>query len=106
MVYNSGQALTAPYGKYEIIDNWVYYYPERNSYRAPAYHRMDLSATWSKRTPKTGTLSQWTFSIYNAYNRYNALLIDFEDSSDGARTKAKQYSLFGILPSVAYSVYF
>lgn len=105
-VYNSGQAFTAPYGKYEIIDNWVYYYPERNSYRAPAYHRMDLSATWSKRTPKTGTLSQWTFSIYNAYNRYNALLIDFEDSSDGARTKAKQYSLFGILPSVAYSVYF
>ena len=84
----------------------MYYYPERNSYRAPAYHRMDLSATWSKRTPKTGTLSQWTFSIYNAYNRYNALLIDFEDSSDGARTKAKQYSLFGILPSVAYSVYF
>ena len=104
--YYSGQAFTAPYAKYEIIDNWIYYYAERNSYRAPAYHRLDLSATWSKRTPKTGTLRQWTFSIYNAYNHYNPFLISFEDSSDGARTKAKQYSLFGILPSVAYSIHF
>lgn len=104
--FYSGQAFTAPYGKYEIIDNWIYYYAERNSYRAPAYHRLDLSATWSKRTPKTGTLRQWTFSIYNAYNHYNPFLIDFEDSSDGARTQAKQYSLFGILPSVAYSIHF
>ena len=104
--YYSGQAFTAPYGKYEIIDNWIYYYAERNSYRAPAYHRLDLSATWSKRTPKTGTLRQWTFSIYNAYNRYNPFLIQFEDSSDGKNTKAKQYSLFGLLPSVAYSIHF
>lgn len=104
--YYSGQAFTAPYGKYEIIDNWIYYYAERNSYRAPAYHRLDLSATWSKRTPKTGTLRQWTFSIYNAYNRYNPFLIQFEDSSDGKNTKAKQYSLFGLLPSIAYSIHF
>lgn len=104
--YYSGMAFSAPYAKYEIIDNWIYYYAERNGYRAPAYHRLDLSATWSKRTNKTRTLRQWTFSIYNAYNRYNPFIIQFEDSSDGKNTTAKQYSLFGILPSVAYSIHF
>jgi hypothetical protein len=34
-VFNSGQAFTAPSGKYQVIDNWIYYYSERNGYRAP-----------------------------------------------------------------------
>ena len=103
-VFNSGQAFTAPSGKYQVIDNWIYYYAERNGYRAPDYHRLDVSAVWSKQHRKT--TSQWVFGIYNIYNRYNPYLINFEDSADGARTKAKQYSLFGIVPSVAYNIQF
>jgi hypothetical protein len=103
-VFNSGQAFTAPSGKYQIIDNWTYYYAERNGYRAPDYHRLDVSATWSKRYARH--TNQWVFSIYNLYNRYNPFLIDFEDSPDGARTRAKQYSLFGIVPSVAFNIKF
>ena len=103
-VFNSGQAFTAPSGKYQIIDNWIYYYSERNGYRAPDYHRLDVSAVWSKKYRKT--TRQWVFGIYNIYNRYNPYLINFEDSDDGARTKAKQYSLFGIVPSVAFNIQF
>ena len=103
-VFNSGQAFTAPSGKYQIIDNWTYYYAERNGYRAPDYHRLDVSAVWSKRY--TRHTRQWVFGIYNLYNRYNPYLINFEDSADGARTKAKQYSLFGIVPSVAFNITF
>jgi len=103
-VFNSGQAFTAPSGKYQIIDNWTYYYAERNGYRAPDYHRLDVSAVWSKRYARH--TRQWVFGIYNIYNRYNPYLINFEDSADGARTKAKQYSLFGIVPSVAFNIIF
>ena len=101
-VYNSGQAFTAPSAKYEIIDNYIYYYAERNGYRAPDYHRLDVSATWTKKTAK-GHTREWVFGIYNLYNRYNPYLIRFEDSSSGKRTKATQYSLFGIVPSVSFN---
>ena len=111
-VFNSGQAFTAPSGKYQIIDNWIYYYAERNGYRAPDYHRLDVSAVYKvggKRKVESGKRNvekEWVFGIYNIYNRYNPYLINFEDSADGARTKAKQYSLFGIVPSVAFNVIF
>ena len=101
-VFNSGQAFTAPSAKYEIIDNYIYYYAERNGYRAPDYHRLDVSATWTKRTSK-GRTREWVFGIYNLYNRYNPYLIRFEDSTSGKRTKATQYSLFGIVPSVSFN---
>ena len=103
-VFNTGQAFTAPSGKYQIEDNWVYYYAERNGYRAPDYHRLDVSAVWTKKYRRS--THEWAFSIYNLYNRYNPYLINFEDSENGARTKAKQYSLFGIVPSVAFNIKF
>jgi hypothetical protein len=103
-VFNSGQAFTAPSSKYQIIDNWIYYYAERNGYRAPDYHRLDVSASWSKRGEKV--TREWVFGIYNLYNRYNPFLINFEDSDNGARTRAIQYSLFGIVPSVSFNIKF
>ena len=107
-IYNTGQAFTAPSAKYEIIDNYIYYYAERNGYRTPAYHRLDVSATWKKPMDgKNGKMTQeWTIGIYNLYNRYNPYLINFEDSENGARTKATQYSLFGIVPSVSFGIRF
>ena len=103
-VFNSGQAFTAPSGKYQIIDNWIYYYAERNGYRAPDYHRLDVGAVWTRQHRRT--THEWVFGIYNLYNRYNPFLINFEDGENGARTRAKQYSLFGIVPSVSFSIKF
>ena len=103
-IFNSGQAFTAPSGKYQIEDNWIYYYSERNGYRAPDYHHLDISAVWSKQRRKCAT--EWAFSIYNLYNRYNPYLINFEDSNDGSQTRAMQYSLFGIVPSVSFNIKF
>jgi hypothetical protein len=104
--FNSGQAFTAPSGKYEMIDNYIYYYAERNGYRAPDYHRLDVSATWTRAISRSRLTRVWTFGIYNLYNRYNPFLIYFEDSSNGARTKAVQYSMFGIVPSVSFTIKF
>ena len=103
-VYNSGQAFTAPSAKYQVVDNYIYYYAERNGYRAPDYHRLDVGATWTKKISRGRLTREWTFGIYNLYNRYNPWLIRFSDSQYGRGTKAKQYSLFGIVPSVSFSL--
>ena len=105
-VFNSGQAFTAPSAKYQLVDNYIYYYAERNGYRAPDYHRLDVSATWTKKISKGRLTREWSFGIYNLYNRYNAYLIRFEDSQYGRGTKATQYSLFGIVPSVSFNLKF
>ena len=103
-IFNSGQAFTAPSAKYQIIDNYIYYYAERNGYRAPDYHRLDIGATWAKKIGKGRLTREWTFGIYNLYNRYNPYMIRFEDGQYGQGTQAKQYSLFGIVPSVSFNL--
>jgi hypothetical protein len=103
--YNTGQALTAPSAKYDIDGTTFYYYNERNGYRAPAYHRLDLSATYTKKLQKAMLI--WSFGLYNAYCRYNPFTIQFvndEDSPTG--TVVEQTSLFGIIPSVSFTLKF
>jgi hypothetical protein len=101
--YNTGQALTAPSAKYDVNGTTYYYYAERNGYRAPAYHRLDLSATYTKqRRQLTHILA---FGVYNAYCRYNPYIISFEnDDKKPSGTKTVQTSLFGIIPSISYTI--
>lgn len=100
--YTSGQAMTAPSGKYEIDGETHYYFGDRNVNRAPAYHRLDLSVSRSVKKRK-GT-STWTFGIFNAYHRYNPFYVSFkEDQSKPTGTKAVVTSLFGFVPTVSYS---
>ena len=101
--YNTGQALTAPSAKYDIDGTTFYYYNERNGYRAPAYHRLDLSATYTKKLRKANHI--WSFGIYNAYCHYNPFTIRFKnDDKSPTGTIVEQTSLFGIVPSVSFTV--
>lgn len=106
-VYNTGNAVTFPSGKYGIGDNTVFYYDKRNSYRVPAYHRLDFGATYTKPHKNKRFESSWNFSLYNVYGRQNAFSIRFEDDpSDLTRTRAMQTSLFRWVPSVTYNFKF
>lgn len=101
--YNTGQALTAPSAKYEVDGTTYYYYAERNGYRAPAYHRLDLSATWTRQVGRFRHI--WAFGIYNAYCRYNPFVIRFKnDIESPTGSVAEQTSLFGIIPSVSFTI--
>jgi hypothetical protein len=105
-VYSTGNAVTFPSGKYSIEGNTVFYYTERNGYRMPAYHRLDIGATYTK-SHKGGFESSWNFSLYNVYGRENAYTITFEDDPDDpSRTRALQTSLFRWVPSVTYNFKF
>ena len=105
-IYNTGYPVTFPSGKYEVNDNVVYYYTSRNGYRMPAYDRMDVGATYHcKKHPHYQ--AEWSFSIYNVYDRWNAYTITFQQNPNNSReTQAVLTSLFGIIPSVSYNFKF
>ncbi|MEO8719929.1 MAG: TonB-dependent receptor [Ginsengibacter sp.] len=105
-VFNTGNAVTWPSGKYDINGSTVFYYTLRNSYRMPAYHRLDFSATLqNKKTTKFE--GSWTFSVYNAYGRENPYFIQFQnDPEKPEKTRAVKYSLFRWVPSVTYNFKF
>jgi len=86
-------------------------YGERNSERTQSYHRLDLGAVYSK-IGKRGRNVEWTFSIYNAYNRknpfqyYYSTVYDYANPDAYAPIKLHKMSIFPIIPSVSYKVYF
>ncbi len=106
-VYSTGDAVTYPSGKYLIDGEYVAYYTERNGYRMPAYHRMDIGVTYTKEK-KDRFQSQWSFSIYNVYNRKNAYMIYFEsvDEENPDILQAVKITLFPIIPSIAWNFSF
>ncbi len=105
-VFNTGNAVTFPSGKYYIDNQVQYLYTERNGYRMPNYHRLDIGATWyRKKTEKFE--SSWSFSVYNAYGRQNPYAITFQQSeTDPNKTEAVQTALFRWVPSLTYNFKF
>lgn len=105
-VFYTGNAVTFPSGKYSYDDQIWSYYTERNGYRMPNYHRLDLNLHVKGKERKRFR-SSWDFSIYNAYNRYNAYTINFQESeTNPGTTEALKLSLFGIVPSITWNFKF
>lgn len=105
-IYYTGDAVTFPSGKYELNGTVIPYYTERNGYRMPDYHRLDLGATFyfKEREKFEHNLN---VSIYNAYNRENAYTITFQEAeNDPTQTEAVQTTLFKIIPSITYNFNF
>lgn len=105
-VYNTGNAVTFPTGKYSLGGQTIYQYAKRNANRMPDYHRLDLSVTYeNKRSNKME--SSWNFSLYNVYGRENAYRISFEDDPlDNTKTQIIQTALFRWVPSITYNFKF
>jgi len=115
-VYGTGNAVTLPTANYQGLLPPLYEYTsrhkadyndfykkalisERNNFRTPSFHRMDISYNTSKKTKK-GNKRTWTFSVSNVYNRQNPYFL-FEEEG-----KLKQFSLLPIIPSINYRLEF
>jgi hypothetical protein len=84
-------------------------FERRNNYRIPAYHRLDLAATYKKPQKKGKKVkAEWVFSLYNAYNKKNPFSIFFRRNPDNVvQNQAVQYSVLGtIVPAVSYNFKF
>jgi hypothetical protein len=105
-IYNTGNAVTFPNGKYVVDGRTVGYYTQRNGYRMPDYHRLDLGVTWIRKQTDRYE-SSWNFSVFNAYGRENAYFISFRESEENPdKTEAVQISLFKFIPSISYKFKF
>lgn len=121
-VYYTGNAVTFPTGKYQIDNQTVNLYSDRNGSRMPSYHRLDIGLTLENKKYKeiknleTGKIervkkkfeSSWNFSIYNLYSQDNAFSLSFEENPrNPSETQITQLSLFpNPLPSVSYNFKF
>lgn len=107
-LYGSGKLYTPVEGFFFIEQNFNLLYGPRNSARLEAYHRLDLSATY---TPKQATTKKfkgsWTFSVYNAYNHKNPFFINYETQSNfqtgTSKIDATKITIFPIIPSITYN---
>ena len=101
-VYYTGDAVTFPSGKYTINGDMIPYFTERNGYRMPDYHRMDLGLTWYMKDKKRFR-HNLNFSVYNLYGRENAYTITFQENEETGEQEALQTALFKIIPSITYN---
>ncbi len=110
-IYGTGNAITLPERFYFIGGVLTQEYSKLNQYRMKAYHRLDLSATYTPVPKKQRNVSSnWVFSIYNVYSHLNPYFIYFDQQGSAAsgtlEVKARQVSLFPIIPAATWNFRF
>ncbi len=104
-LYSTGTPFTGPEVRFVSNNTFLTYFTERNQYRIPTYHRLDLSMRIDESLRKEKKLrGSWVFSIYNIYARRNAYSIFIGERNSSSPT-AFQLSVLGrIFPSIAYNL--
>ena len=108
-IYGTGQAFTFPVAQYSVDPNYPsLYYSDRNAYRLPAYHRLDLNFSHSFNW--FGWDWKLSLNVYNAYNHLNPfsqyLDQNYNPETGATQWQVKQFTLFPIHPTVGLSFKF
>ena len=120
-VFSTGNTATLAMQKYPVatddpegytghngLSNTLSYVESRNNFRMPNYHRADISVNFHRQFKRKNCHRTINLSVYNLYNHKNPYLT--YTSSDysylGYNRALVQLSIFPILPSVAYTLYF
>ena len=119
-VFSTGNTATLSMQKYPVasddpddyqntrMSNTLSYVESRNNFRMPNYHRADISVNFHRQFKRKHCHRTINLSVYNLYNQKNPYLT--YTSSDfayhGYSKALVQLSIFPILPSVAYTLYF
>lgn len=94
-LYSSGRPATFPEQKYAYHNAEVIYYSERNKYRLPAYHRLDISITYEGFLNLTKKVHpSFTFSVYNIYGHKNIYSVFYKKDTPSANNNYQQYGLY------------
>lgn len=110
---NSGRPVTLPEMKYFYQGNQLIYYSDRNEYRLPYYHRLDVSITLDESLRlKKKWKGSWSLSIVNLYSRKNAYSTFYQKEMAGESNNYKTFSLYKLyiigrpLPTLTYNFTF
>ena len=96
--YNTGKPITLPELKFYVDGNQYVYFSDRNKYRLPDYHRLDLAITLDESLRlKRKWKGSWTLSILNVYGQKNAYSVYYKSLP---QLESKYYKFFNL-----YSMY-
>lgn len=104
--YHTGRPISMPLTAFDIDRNPVIDFSNRNNYRLPDYHRLDLALIIEGSNRKQKIKGEWTVSVYNVYGRKNPYSAFFDYNVAGA-VRSNQIALIGIpVPSLTYAIKF
>lgn len=111
--YATGRPYTAPEYTYDLGYEELVYYSDRNKYRLPDYHRLDISLdideSLKKKKPWKGS---WSFAILNVYARKNAYSLFYKKDTPSEENNYEMFSMYkmyliGIpMPTITYNFIF
>jgi hypothetical protein len=104
--YSTGRPTTPPIGNYKIQNGLVIpIYAERNQYRIPDYHRLDVAYTLGKGYKRDKKIqTSWTISVYNVYARKNAFSVFFTQGAFRKAQANKLAILGSAIPSLTFNL--
>ena len=104
--YSTGRPLTAPISNFGV-DNVlnVPIFSERNQFRIPNYHRLDVAYTIGP-FGKKSTKNSIVLSVYNLYSRRNAYSVFFRQRPFQSISVLRIATLGSIFPSITYNFRF
>ena len=111
--FNTGRPVTLPELKFNSEGSELIYYSDRNKYRLPDYHRLDIAITYDEnlRLKKTWKGS-WTLSVINVYGRNNTYSVYYAAQDkriyypSGTTAMYKMYIIGIPLPTFTYNFTF
>jgi hypothetical protein len=93
--YSTGRPVTLPELKFNYQGYQLLYYSDRNKYRLPDYHRLDVSMTLDESLKiKRKWKGSWTFSIINLYGRKNAYSVFYKKGAHLVSNEYRQYDTY------------
>ena len=111
--YSTGRPTTLPEYQFEINNRKMVYFSDRNNYRLPDYHRLDLSITYHGHIrAEQRWVSSWTLSIYNVYGRANPYSVYYTKDQPTSANGYREYSLYKLsivdqpIPTITYNIKF
>lgn len=106
---NTGRPVTLPESVYLFGNDYLVHYSDRNKYRLPTYHRLDVSISLGKnhRLHQRGK-GFWTFTIMNLYGRKNPYSVFYRKEPAGSTTPRSfnMYQMYIIgtpFPTITYN---
>jgi hypothetical protein len=109
----SGRSVTLPEYVYHQYGNEIVVYSDRNEYRLPSYHRLDLSISVSESLKlKKKWKGSWTFSILNVYARKNAYSVFYKKEMPNEQNNYEMFSMYKLyligkpMPVLTYNFIF
>ncbi|MEM7655553.1 MAG: TonB-dependent receptor [Bacteroidota bacterium] len=106
-LYRTGRPISVPVGFVPVYPSWnIPLFSERNTFRIPDYHRLDISYTFDESfISRRKSKSEFSVSVYNLYGRQNPFSVFFQKVDNEFR--AFQLSILGtVLPMVSYNFTF